>query len=331
MIVVLLLAACAPKATAVPVEPVVETESAVTSEPAATEPAVAASKGQIGIVFGDLNNPVFTFMKEQMEAKATELGYDPIVLDSQGSSETELANVENLISKGVVAICLLSVNADSSLQTVKKANEAGIPIVGWNRFVDTQDVAKYTTQVVTDNVPGAVDAGKLAVELLKDEQDPKVVILRGLSGIDADIDRVDGFLEGIKGTPLENAVVAIQRADFARQKGYEVMSDILQAESKIDLVYAVNDESAIGAYQAIKEAGREGIMVIGYDGSKEYVELIKEGKVTATIAQMFATLGTTAVDYAIQAAEGTLSGVDPVVYIGTEVITQDNAATYIFK
>ena len=152
---------------------------------------------------------------------------------------------------------------------------------------------------MTDNVPGAVDAGKLAVELLKDEKDPKVVILRGLSGIDADIDRVDGFLEGIKGTPLEAGVVTIQRADFSRQKGYEVMSDILQAEPKIDLVYAVNDESAIGAYQAIKEAGREGIMVIGYDGSQEYVEMIKEGKVTATIAQMFATLGTTCVDYAI--------------------------------
>ena len=96
--------------------------------PAPAEVAPAAETGQIGIVFGDLNNPVFTFMKEQMEAKAKELGYDPIVLDSQGSSETELANVENLISKGVKGICMLPVNADSAVQTVKKANDAGIPI-----------------------------------------------------------------------------------------------------------------------------------------------------------------------------------------------------------
>lgn len=292
---------------------------------------LAQAKKQIGIVFTSLNNPVFAFMKEEMETKARALGYEPIVLDSQERAEVELQNVENLISKKVAAICVLPVNADAAINTVKRANEAKIPIVGWNRVIDTKGQAEFVTQVVTDNVPGAVEAGKLAVKLLAGVKSPKVVLLRGLSGIDADIDRTKGFKEGIKGTPLEKAIVAEKAADFERQKGYSVMSDILQAHPKVDLVYAVNDEMAIGAYQAIKESGQKGVKVIGYDGAKGYVEMIKNGEVTATVAQMFATLGTEAVRHAIEAAEGKGQGVKKVIMVGTEMITPENAASYVFK
>ncbi len=266
-----------------------------------------------------------------MEAQARELGYEPIVLDSQERAEIELQNVENLISKKVAAICMLPVNADAAINAVKKANAAGIPIVGWNRVVDTKGQAEYVTQVVTDNVPGAVEAGQLAVKLLAGVKKPQVVILRGLSGIDADIDRTKGFKEGIKGTPLENAVVAEKAADFERQKGYSVMADILQAHPKVDLVYAVNDEMAIGAYQALKEAGMKDVKVIGYDGAKGYVEMIKKGEVTATVAQKFATLGTEAVKLAIAAAEGKSTDVKKVIFVGTEMVTPENAGSYVFK
>lgn len=319
ILVASMLAGCAAKA------PAGETKADKNSAPADT------AKKQIGVVFTSLNNPVFAFMKEKMEAKIKELGYEPVILDSQEKAEVEMQNVENLISKKVAGICLLAVNSDAALKTIKKANDAGIPIVGWNRFVDTKGQCEYVTQVVTDNVPGAVEAGKLAVKLLKDIAAPKIVMLRGLSGIDADIDRSEGFRQGIKGTPLENAVVAEKAADFERQKGYSVMADILQAQPKIDLVYAMNDEMAIGAYQAIKEAGRTGIKIIGYDGAKGCVEMIKNGEITATVAQKFATLGTSAVDYVVKAAEGKAKGVEKVIYIGTEMVTAENAANYEFK
>ena len=296
-------------------------------------PVLAADspKKQVGVVFTSLNNPVFVFMKEKMEAKIKELGYEAVILDSQEKSEEELKNVENLISKKVVAICVLPVNNVAVINAVKKANDAGIPIVGWNRYADLQGKAKFVTQVVTDNKTGAVAAGKYAVELLKDVKDPKVVLLRGLTGIDADVDRSAGFKEGIKGTPLEKAIIAEQAADFERLKGNSVMENIIQAHKKIDLVYAMNDEMALGAYQAIKAANLKNVKIIGYDGAEGYVKEIEKGNVTATVAQKFALLATSAAEYAIKAAEGKLDKVQDVIYIETEMVTPENAKGYVFK
>ena len=293
--------------------------------------SAAESKGEIGIVFTSLNNPVFAFMKEKMEAKAKELGYTPVTLDSQEKSDVELQNVQNLVSKKVAAICILPVNADSAINTVKTANDANIPVVGWNRVIDTRGQCEFVTQVVTDNRTGAIEAGKLAVKLLAGVENPQIAILRGLSGIDADIDRSEGFYEGIKGTAIEKAIVTEQAGDFERQKGFTVMQNILQAHPDVNLVYALNDEMALGALQALQVANKSGVFIIGYDGSEECVAEIANGKVTATVAQQFANLGTSAVEWAAKAAEGKVDSVAPVIPIGTEMVTSDNAKGYVFK
>ena len=298
--------------------------------PASTAPAASGSK-EIGIVFTDLNNPVFVAMKEAMEAKAKELGYTTTVLNSQDNSDTELQNVQNLVSKKVAAICLLPNDANSAINTVKVANDANIPIVGFNRVIDTKDQCKFVTQDVTDNVTGAVDAGKYAVELLKDVKDPKIVILRGTSGVDADKQRYEGFMQGIKGSPLENAVVAQVNGQFDTQTGFSVMQNVIQAQPKIDLVYAENDTMALGALQALEAANKKDVKIIGYDGSTECVQKIVEGKITATVAQKFKSLGTTAVDWAVKAAEGKANDAPPTISIGTELVTPENAKGYVFQ
>ena len=299
--------------------------------PASSAAAAASGSKEIGIVFTDLNNPVFVEMKEAMEAKAKELGYTTTVLNSSDSSDTELQNVQNLISKKVAAICLLPNDADSAVNTVKAANNANIPIVGFNRVIDTKGECKFVTQDVTDNVSGAVEAGKYAVQLLKDVKDPKIVILRGTSGVDADKQRYDGFVQGIKGTPLEKAVIAQVNGKFDTQEGFTVMQNVIQAQPRIDLVYAENDTMALGALQALEAANRKDTKIIGYDGSKECVQKIAEGKITATIAQKFKALGTTAVDWAVKAAEGKADNAPPTISIGTELVTKDNAQGYVFK
>ena len=293
--------------------------------------ALAAKSKQIGVVFSALGNPVFVFMREKMEAKIKELGYEPIILDSREKSEEEFEHVESLIAKGVAGICILPVNDVAVFNAVKMANTAGIPIVGWNRYADPKGKGEFVTQVVTDNRTGAVEAGKYAVALLKEVADPKIVLLRGTAGIDADVDRSEGFKTGIKGTALEKAIVAEERADFERVKGYNVMEKIIQKTPQIDLVYAMNDEMALGAYQALKAVGLTNVKIIGFDGAQGYVQEIVNGNVTATVAQQFALLGTSAVEYAVKAAEGTLGQVDKVIYVGTELITPENAKGYVFK
>lgn len=170
-----------------------------------------------------------------------------------------------------------------------------------------------------------------AVQLLKDVKNPKIVILRGTSGVDADKQRYDGFIQGIKGTALENAVIAQVNRQFDTQTGFTVMQNVIQAQPKIDLVYAENDTMALGALQALEAANRKDVKIIGYDGSTECVQKIAEGKITATVAQKFKALGTTAVDWAAKAAEGKAGDAPATISIGTELVTSENAKGYVFK
>jgi len=201
--------------------------------------STATASKEIGVVFCDLNNPVFVVMKNSIEAKAKELGYTATILNSEGSSETELQNVQNLVSKKVAAILILANDSDTAVNSAKVANEANIPVVGFNRPINNEDgEAKFVTQVITDNVSGGETAGKLAVELLKDDKDPKVVILRGTLGVASDKERYEGFIKAIKGTPLENAIVAEQSGNYNTQDGFTTMQNIIQAQPDMDLVYS---------------------------------------------------------------------------------------------
>lgn len=311
--------------------PAANSTSTTSAKTAVSAAASSSASKEIGIVFTDLNNPVFVDMKNAMEEKAKELGYTTTVLNSQDNSDTELQNVQNLVSKKVAAICLLPNDANSAINTVKVANDANIPIVGFNRVIDTKDQCKFVTQDVTDNVSGAVEAGKYAVQLLKDVKDPKIVILRGTSGVDADKQRYDGFVQGIKGTALEGAIIAQVNGQFDTQTGFTVMQNVIQAQPKIDLVYAENDTMALGALQALEAANRKNVKIIGYDGSSECVQKISEGKITATVAQKFKALGTTAVEWAAKAAEGKAADAPATISIDTELVTAENAKGYVFK
>lgn len=307
------------------------TASAATSAAATTKAAGTTSK-EIGVVFPDLNNPVFVVMKNAIEAKAKELGYTATILNSEGSSETELQNVQNLVSKKVAAILMLSNDANTSVNSAKVANKANIPVVAFNRPINNAaGEAKFVTQVITDNVKGGETAGKLAVELLKDVKEPKIAILRGTLGVASDKERYEGFKKAIQGTPLEKAIVAEQSGNYNTQEGFTTMQNILQANPKLDLVYSENDTMAIGAMSALEGAKMTGVKIIGFDGSAECIGYIVEGRITATMAQKFKTMGSTAVEWAVKAIEGKADGAPAIQLIDTELVTSENAKGFVAK
>jgi len=291
-----------------------------------------ASAKEIGVVFCDLNNPVFVLMKEAIEEKAEEMGYTVTVLNSEGSSETELQNVQNLISRKVGAILLLANDSDSAVNSAIAANEAGIPIVGFNRPInnDAGD-AEIVTQVITDNVSAGETAAEQAIELLADDDDPQIAILRGTLGVASDLERYEGFISTIEGTTLEDAIVAEQSGNYNTQDGYTTMQNILQACPDLDLVYSENDTMAIGAMNALEGAQMTDVMIIGVDGSEECISYIVEGKVTATVAQKFKTMGSTAVEWGVKAIEGEVEDAPEKVMIDTELVTSENAGGYESK
>src|SRR5574341_956659 len=125
-----------------------------------------------------------------------------------------------------------------------------------------------------------------------------VVMLEGIAGTSAARDRGKGFRDGLKKFPGIK-LIAVQTADFDRAKGLTVMENILQAQKKIDAVFAQNDEMALGAIQAIEAAKRQSQMfVVGFDAIGDALTAIKAGKMAATIAQQPKEMGRLAVEAA---------------------------------
>jgi len=251
----------------------------------------ALAEGTIGLVLSTLNNPFFVTLKEGAEAKAKDLGYKLLVLDSQNDPAKELANVEDLLSKKISLLLINPTDSDAVVSAIRAANRAEVPVVTLDRGATGGDVLSH---VASDNVQGGMMAGELIVKVLGGSG--KVVELQGVAGTSAARDRGEGFnaaVDAVAGI----VVVASQVADFDRTKGLNVMENILQAQSDIDAVFAHNDEMALGAIKAIESSNRD-IIVVGFDGTGDAVMAVKEGAMLATVAQQAARIGSIGVETA---------------------------------
>ena len=256
----------------------------------AVSSAASAAGEKIGLVVSTQNNPFFVTLKEGAVQKANELGYELIVLDSQNDPSKELGNVEDLLVKGVDVLLINPTDSDAVASSVRAANRSKIPVVTLDR---ASNGGKVVSNVASDNVLGGEVAGNYIVEKLGGKG--KVVELEGIPGTTAARDRGEGFNKAIAGK-LE--VVAKQSADFDRTKGLTVMENILQAQPEINAVFAHNDEMALGALKAIEASGRKNIVVVGFDATDDAVAAVKDGKLSATVAQKPAEIGAIGVEVA---------------------------------
>lgn len=265
------------------------------SEPAAEAPAAEAKK--VGLVLSTLNNPFFVTLKEGAEAKAKELGIELIVLDSQNDPAKDMANVEDLITKGVSLILLNPTDSDAVVNAVKAANDAKIPVITLDRAANGGEVVSH---VASDNIAG----GKMAADFVNEKLAGKgnVIELQGIAGTSAARDRGQGFNEQLA-TYAGLKVVAAQPADFDRTKGLTVMENLLQAQPDVQAVFAHNDEMALGALQAIEASGKS-IIVVGFDAIDDAVQAVKDGKMAATVAQQPELIGVLGVETADKVLKG---------------------------
>lgn len=286
-----------------------QSQPAATEEPAAEEAAGAA---KIGLVVSTLNNPFFVSLKEGAEQKAKDMGMELVVLDSQNDPAQELANVEDLLTQGVSLILINPTDSDAVGNAIIAANNKNAPVVTLDRGANQGEVVSH---IASDNVAGGVMAGEHIVSLLGGKG--KVVELEGIAGTSAARDRGQGFNDAIAGTEIE--VVAKQVADFDRTQGLSVMENILQAQPEIDAVFAHNDEMALGAQKAIEASGRE-IIIVGFDATDDAVAAVKEGKMSATVAQQPSLIGELGVETAKKILDG--ESVEDFVPVDLQLVTE---------
>lgn len=244
----------------------------------------------IGLSISTLNNPFFVTLEEGARKKAASLGLELVVLDAQDNPGKQLSDIEDLIRKKVSAILINPTDSDAVVSAIRAANNAGIPVITVDRSANGGNIASH---VASDNVAGGILAGEF---LLSEVGNGAAIIeLEGVPGASATRDRGKGFNQ-VAQDRLN--VVARQTANFNRAEGLTVMENLLQSHRDIVGVFAHNDEMALGAIRAIEAAGLTGITVVGFDATEDAVLAVKNGTMTATIAQKPSLIGELAVETA---------------------------------
>ena len=223
-----------------------------------------------------------TLTKQQAEERGIDLKFS----DAQQKQENQIAAIRAFVAQGVDAILLAPVVATGWDSALEEAKDADIPVVLLDRQVDSSDDL-YLTAVGSNLVHEGEVAGQWLVETVGD-QPCRVVELQGTTGSSPAIDRATGFRNSLEGHDnLE--IVRSQTGDFTRSQGKEVMESLLQAENGgagICALYAHNDDMAVGAIQAIKEAGLnpgDDILIVAIDAVPDYFKAMAEGDANATV------------------------------------------------
>lgn len=272
----------------------------------------AQAEQTLALAISTLNNPFFVTMQEGAEAKAQELGYDLIVLDSQNDPARELSNIEDLMQRGVQALLINPTDSDAVVNAVRMANRSDLPVFTVDRGATRGEVVSH---IASDNALGGRMAGDYIAEQLG--SGARVVQLEGIPGTSAARERGEGFAQAVEEHNFN--ILASQAADFDRTAGLNVMEDLLTAYSDIDAVFAQNDEMALGAIRAIAASQQQDILVVGFDGTSDGIEAVESGRMGATVAQQPYVIGELVVESAVRHLNG--ETVEEYIPVPLEVIT----------
>jgi simple sugar transport system substrate-binding protein len=207
--------------------------------------------------------------------------------DAQQKQENQIKAIRSFIAQKVDVISFSPVVETGWETVLQEAKAAKIPVILTDRAVNVSDDSLFVTLIGSDFVEEGRRAGKWLLENTKDRKgDINIVELQGTVGSAPANDRKKGFQEVIAADPRYK-IIRSQTGDFTRAKGKEVMEAFLKAEGKnINVLFAHNDDMAIGAIQAIEEAGLkpgQDIIIVSIDGVKGAFEAMVAGKLNASI------------------------------------------------
>ncbi|NHC39810.1 ABC transporter substrate-binding protein [Bacillus sp. MM2020_1] len=277
-------------------------------------------KLKIGLTVPNLSNPFFVAMSKGAKEVASKYNAEVTTVSADQDLAKQTAQIEDFITKKVDLILLSPFDSAGIAGAVSEAKAAGIPVVALDGFAE----GGIDSVVMSDNV----QAGKLAAEYLVKQLNGKgnIVIIDG-PPVSAVTDRIKGFNEVIKKYP-DIKVVAKQNGEGNREKALTVMEGTLTANKKIDAVFTINDEEAVGVQIAQEQASRQNeFFVVSVDGAPSAVDALKKGgSFAGTSAQFPNQMVIDGVALALKVIDG--KKVDSKVLIPTKFITKDNVDSY---
>ena len=276
----------------------------------------------IGVTFPILDQFLQT-VADGMQAKATEMGTVELnIVAAQEKTDVQLGQVENFISQKVNAIIVIPVDTDAAGPMTAKAQAAKIPLVYVNRR--PSDLPKGVPYVGSDSLY----AGTVEMESLAKLAGGKgnVVILQGDPANEAAVLRTKGCNDVVAKNPGMK-VTKTQAGNWYRDKGLSIMENWIQTGEQIDVVCANNDEMALGAIQALKNAKLlDKVFVGGVDATKDALAAMKAGELEVTVFQDAKGQGGGGVDAAYKLVKG--ETVPDLVDVPYQLVTPENMAKF---
>ncbi len=237
----------------------------------------AKSAYKIGYVSKNTTNPYMVAQAKGVEYAGEVMGFEAITQApaTADSVEEQVKIMEDMIQQGVQAIIVHCADSNGIMPGVRKAQDAGIIVLTIGTpaaeptFLRTGVNYKETGEVIAEQI-----AQKLGGK-------GNVIILEGPPGAANAIERLNGINETFAKYP-DIKIVASQTANFKRTEGMQVTENLIQKHTDVNAIIGMNDESALGAIQALKAAGMTNVLVGGFDGSADATAAVEAGDLTVT-------------------------------------------------
>ncbi|TSD89980.1 D-ribose ABC transporter substrate-binding protein [Mycobacterium sp. KBS0706] len=274
----------------------------------------------VAIITPSHDNPFFKAEAEGAQKRAQALGYDTIVLVHDDDANKQMERIDTAIARGAKAIILDNAGADATVAAVQKAKDAGIPSFLIDREINVTGVA--VAQIVSNNYQGAQLGAQEFVKLMGEKGNYAELV-----GREADTNagiRSQGYHDVIDDYP-DLKMVARQSANWSQTEAFSKMESILQAHPDIKGVISGNDTMAMGAWAALTAAGRTDVILVGFDGSNDVRDSIRQGGIKATVLQPAYRQAELAVEQADQYLKTGKTGQPEKQLMDCLLITPDNA------
>lgn len=293
-------------------------------ETPAEETPAETSDIEVAVVLKTLASEYWGYVKAGCDAAAADLGIKVTVVGPGAESDIEgqVAMIEQQIGAGCDAIVCAPNDAGAAAGALQAALDAGIPVLS----VDTNvGIEGQTSFVGTSNVDAAYEGAKWAIEQVG--SDAKAVIIYGQEGDNTSNMRREGYEKACTEAGVE--VLSALSGQNTTDGATKTMEDLLNAyPDQIKMVFCHNDDTAIGAMNACKNAGVTDMTIVGFDGNASAVDLILAGEmVKATVAQQPYEMGYQVVEAAVKAIND--ETVEEVINAPVEVVTAENGQAYL--
>lgn len=276
----------------------------------------------IGATMLSMQNEFVVNVSDEMDKRAEELDVELIIVDAERSALNQVEQVESFIAQGVDAIVLNPCEIEASSTAVEKALAANIPIIN----VNSATSATPTAFVGSDDV----EAGRIAMRYIAEELGGKgnVIMMHGYMGQAAQIQREKGAKEVLKEYP-GLVLLAEQTGEWDRAKAMSLTENWIQSYgSKINAVFAHNDEMGMGVVKALENANlNDKVIVVSIDAISDALQAVQDGELDATVFQNAEVQGREAIETAVKIARG--EPYEKELLVPFQLITKENVADFI--